>query len=267
VKKIIRILQTAIKYLIYLLRAKNRHGIHSPFVYEFNSRILNDKTQYPEYGIVEKQRNLLFRNPNLVEVIDFGAGKNRSGYSTHLRRVKDIAARAGIPVKYGRLLHRIVRHYKPSVLLEMGTSLGISSMYQASASPESTFLAMEGCATTASFAEENLKAIGLKNAQFTVGRFDVVLPGLLSQTRIIDFAFIDGNHTYEATIRYFNELLKHAGNESIYIFHDIHWSSDMEKAWAEIKKHEQVMVTIDLFFMGLVFFRKELSPQHFILRF
>lgn len=262
-----RSIQLAFRYLAYRLHARNRHGVHSPFVYDFNCNVLNDKTVYPEYLIVEKQRSQLLRNPNLIEVIDFGAGKSRIGYSTHLRRVKDIAARAGIPVKYGRLLHRIVRYVKPSVILEMGTSLGISSMYQSSAAPGSRFLGMEGCASTAEFALSNLKAIGAEDIHLTMGNFDKVLPGLLKQTGVIDLAFIDGNHTKTATLNYFKQLLKHAGNESVFIFHDIHWSAEMEQAWEEIKKHEKVMITIDLFFMGLVFFRKELSRQHFILRF
>ncbi len=264
---IIRSIFIAFRYLIYLAKARTRHGIHSPFVFDFINYVLHDSRDYPGYKIVEKQRSLLFRNPNLIEIIDFGAGKGRIGYSTHLRRVKDIAARAGIPVKYGRLLHRIVLYFKPKVMLEMGTSLGISTMYQSSAAPDSLFLAMEGCASTAEFAITNLNAVGSTNARFTVGNFDIVLPGLLSQTAIIDYAFIDGNHTKEATLRYFGQLVKHAGNNSVYIFHDIHWSAEMEQAWNEIKNHEKVIITIDLFHMGLVFFRKELSRQHFIIRF
>ncbi|MFH1120456.1 MAG: class I SAM-dependent methyltransferase [Bacteroidota bacterium] len=264
---IIRPIFIALRYLEYRYRAKTRHGIHSPFIFDFIDKVVLDRNEHPGYQIVEKQRRLLFRNPNLIEVIDFGAGKGRIGYSTHLRRVKDIAARAGIPVKYGRLLHRIVLHFKPKILLEMGTSLGISTMYQSSAAPDSRFLAMEGCASTAEFAITNLKAIGSSDAHFTVGNFDIVLPGLLRQTGIIDYAFIDGNHTKEATLKYFSQLVKHAGNDSVYIFHDIHWSDEMEQAWEVIKEHKQVSTTIDLFNMGLVFFRRELSRQHFIIRF
>lgn len=264
---IVRIIQISFRYLTYLSRAKTRHGIHSPFVYDFIDKVLNDKTAYPEYNLVEEQRRKLLRNGNLIEIIDFGGSKSRIGYSTHLRRVKDIAAKAGIQVKYGRLLHRIVRYFKPSTMLEMGTSLGISTMYQASAAPTAKFLAMEGCASTVEYAVKNLKAINIPEVYFTVGNFDKVLPGLLQKTGVIDYAFIDGNHTKKATLNYFVQLMQHAGNNSVYIFHDIHWSADMEQAWEEIKKQENVTVTIDLFFMGLVFFRKELSRQHFILRF
>jgi predicted O-methyltransferase YrrM len=256
-----------LRYFIYLLRAKNRHGIHSPFVYEFVCKVLNDKAEYIEYKMVEKQRSLLLRNPNTVEIIDFGTGKGKAGYSTHLRKVKEIAARSGIPVKYGRLLHRMVKYFKPKVLLEMGTSVGISSMYQVSAAPNSTFLALEGCASTAEFAANNLRILGASAVEFSVGNFDIVLPGLLKQTGVIDFAFIDGNHTKKGTLNYFHRLEKHAANDSVYVFHDIHWSSEMEEAWEEIKKHESVRLTIDLFFMGIVFFRRELGRQHFIIRF
>lgn len=255
------------RYLVYLFRSKNRHSIHSPFVYDFVCKVLNDKTEYPEYKQVEKLRTQLFRNPNTVEIIDFGAGKGRASYSTHLRRVKDIASKSGIPVKYGRLLHRIVRYFRPKVMLEMGTSVGISSMYQVAAAPGSTFLALEGCASTAEFAASNLNAVGAHAVEFNVGNFDVVLPVLLKQTGVIDYAFIDGNHTKKGTLNYFHRLEKHAANDSVFIFHDIHWSSEMEDAWEMIKKHDSVRLTIDLFFMGIVFFRRELGRQHFIIRF
>lgn len=257
----------ASRYISYRLKAKTRHGIHSPFVFDFVSNVLNDKSEHPEYQQVEKLRGLLLRNPNLVEVIDFGAGKGRAKYSTSLRRVKDIAARSGIPVKQGRLLHRMVKYYKPKVILEMGTSVGISSMYQISAAPDSTFLAMEGCASTAEFAEKNLKALGATATEFIVGNFDVVLPDLMKRTGVIDFAFIDGNHTKKGTLSYFNRLEKHAANDSVFVFHDIHWSPEMEEAWETIRKHESVRVSIDLFWMGIVFFRRELGRQHFIIRF
>ena len=41
----------------------------------------------------------------------------------------------------------------------------------------------------------------------------------------------------------------------------------MEAAWEEVKKHPRVTVTIDLYDMGLVFFRQEQTPQHFRLRY
>jgi hypothetical protein len=41
----------------------------------------------------------------------------------------------------------------------------------------------------------------------------------------------------------------------------------MEEAWAAIKADNMVKVTIDMFHMGIVFFKKELTKQHFNIRF
>ena len=81
-------------------------------------------------------------------------------------------------------------------------------------------------------------------------------------------AYVDGNHRYEPTIRYFQLLLSHAHNDTILIFDDIHWSAEMEKAWKEIQQHPSVRCTVDLFYLGFVFLRDEFKvPQHFVVRF
>jgi hypothetical protein len=41
----------------------------------------------------------------------------------------------------------------------------------------------------------------------------------------------------------------------------------MENAWEQIKKHPKTTVTIDLFFVGIVFIKSELSKEHFTIRF
>ena len=41
----------------------------------------------------------------------------------------------------------------------------------------------------------------------------------------------------------------------------------MEEAWNEIKNHEKVRVSIDLFKMGLIFFKKELSYEQYVIKF
>lgn len=256
-----------LRFLTYRLKGKTKHAVHSPFVYDFICNVLEDKTVYPEYKTVEQQVIRLKRNPNSIETVDFGARRGRTGYTTKLRRVKEIAATTGIPRKYGRLLFRIVKYFNPGTMLELGTSAGISTMYQAIAAPSATFKTIEGCASTAALAQESLNSAGCSNVSLVMGNFDKELPETLGSLLKVDYAFIDGNHTYEATVNYFGEIAAKSGNDTLLIFHDIHWSSEMEKAWEEIIKHPGVTVTIDLFDMGLVFLRRELSRQHFVIRF
>jgi predicted O-methyltransferase YrrM len=84
----------------------------------------------------------------------------------------------------------------------------------------------------------------------------------------VDLAFIDANHRKKPTLTYFNELLKKITGNAIIIFDDIHWSAGMEAAWNEIKQHPSVMLTVDLFYFGIIFFRPEFKvKQHFRIRF
>jgi predicted O-methyltransferase YrrM len=260
-------LRILLRYLNYRLKAKTKHAVHSPFVFDFICNVLEDKNVYPQYKNVEQQVIRLKRNPNSIETVDFGSRRGRTGYTTRLRKVKEIAATTGISRKYGRLLFRIVKYFNPEYILELGTSTGISTMYQAIAAPSAVFKTIEGCASTAALAQESLHAAGCSNVSLAMGNFDKVLPETLGSLRRVDHAFIDGNHTYEATVNYFGEIASKAGNDTLLIFHDIHWSAEMEKAWEEIIKHPRVTVTIDLFNMGLVFFRRGLSRQHFIIRY
>lgn len=256
-----------LKYITYRLKSKTKHAVHSPFVFDFITQVLEDQTHYREYKTVEKHVRRLRHNRNSIETVDFGARKGRMSYTTSFRRVQEIAKTNGIPRKYGRLLFRIVRYFKPASMLELGTSVGISTMYQALGAPEAAFTTIEGCASTGELAQKSFDATGCKNVNLVMGNFDIVLSKTLAGFQKMDYAFIDGNHAYKPTMNYFRQIEPYMQNNGLLIIHDIHWSKDMEKAWEEVCRHPRVTVTIDLFFMGLVFFRKELSKQDFIIRY
>ncbi|HAH58880.1 MAG: class I SAM-dependent methyltransferase [Lentimicrobium sp.] len=262
-----KILFMAWRYLCFLMKAKTRHAVHSPFVYDFITKVLEDHSHYKDYDIIERQVRVLRRNHNIIETVDFGAVSGKPGYVTRFRKVNQIALQAGISRRQGRLLYRIVAYYKPENIIELGSSVGISTMYQAKANPKSKMKSIEGCASTAAYAQESIQAVNAKNVSFLLGRFEHMLPRAFEDMSSVDYAFVDGNHSYAPTLEYFNQLLPKVNNESILVFHDIHWSRDMERAWKTIQSSSEVILTIDLFFMGLVFFRKELTPQHFMLRF
>jgi len=240
--------------------------MHSPFVFEFITKVLNDKTKYPAYQQVEDLRKQLLKDQSLLTVEDFGAGSTID--KTNQRTIASIAKNAAKPAKFGQLLYRIVKHYQPRTILEVGTSLGITTSYLSLAKPEARLTTMEGATTIAAAARQNFKTLELQNIFIEEGNFDQTLSSVISQLSFIDFAFIDGNHRRDATERYFNQLLQATHNNSILIFDDIHWSKEMEQAWETIRQHSSVRCTIDLFFIGIVLFRQEFKgKQHFIIRF
>lgn len=258
----------AVKYLHYYLNASNSkgHGMHSPFVFEFITKVLNDKIKYPAYQQVEELRKQLLKDKSIVTIEDFGAG-SKAG-KNNKRSIASIVKNAAKPKKYGQLLYRIVRYYQPRNVLELGTSLGITTSYFSLAKPDAKLITMEGAAAIAATARQNFTTLNLQNIFIQEGNFDQTLASVISGPSSIDFAFIDGNHRREPTERYFNQLLQATHNNSILIFDDIHWSKEMEDAWGTIKQHPSVRCTIDLFFIGIVLFRQEFKEkQNFSVRF
>jgi predicted O-methyltransferase YrrM len=261
--------QLALKYLQYWLTASNGkgHGVHSPFVFEFIKNVLNDKREFDCFRYIESLRKELKNNNTEISVPDFGAGSRIQ--LNNKRKISAISKSSLKPKKYSQLLFRIVHHYKPKNILELGTSLGITTLYLAFANPAAKIITMEGAPEIAAKAKQNFKQLNLSNIKIIEGNFDEILPLTINnELSAIDFAFIDGNHRKQPTLNYFNQLIKLSTQSTIFIFDDIHWSADMEEAWNEIKQHKSVTLTIDLFFIGIVFFRTEQKTnEHFTIRF
>ena len=260
--------QLAKKYIHYYLTASNGkgHGVHSPFVFYFISKILNDKKQYECYTAMERQRQQLLENTGIIAVEDFGAGS--AVMKSNKRVIKNIARSSLKPKKFARLLFRIVQCYQPANILELGTSLGITSSYLAKGNERGKVFTCEGSSAIAAIAEKNFEQLQIKNIRLTQGNFAITLQPLLNKIGKVDLAFIDGNHRKEPTLEYFSTLLNHSTSSTILIFDDIHWSEEMEAAWKEIQQHTSVTLTIDLFFIGLVFINPDFKvKQHFIIRF
>ncbi|MBK6938031.1 MAG: class I SAM-dependent methyltransferase [Chitinophagaceae bacterium] len=256
------------KYLHYYFTSLNSkgHGTHSPFVFDFITKVLNDKTVYPEYSAVESLRKRLLRDKTVINIEDFGAGSSVS--KTNSRTIASVAKHAAKLPKPGQLLFRMVKKYQPKNILELGTSLGITTSYLSLAKPDATVTTIEGANAIAGVATKNFEDLGLKNIHLTEGNFDNSLPSVVSNLSSVDFVFIDGNHRQEPTERYFSEILPFLQNDSIVVFDDIRWSREMEAAWAHIKDHDKVRCTIDLFFLGIVLIKDEFrEKQNFSVRF
>ncbi len=261
-------LQLAHKYIHYYLTASNGkgHGIHPPFVYDFVINVLSNKKQYAAYQQVEQLRSYLLANNRVIEVEDFGAGSVTK--ATAQRSIASICSNAAKPKKYAQLLYRIVAYYNATTIIELGTSLGISTSYMAMAAQFGKVITCEGSTSIALQAKKNFAKLCLNNITVLQGEFETSYSKALQECKSIDILFIDGNHQYEPTIAYFEKALPYLHQNSIIIFDDIHWSKPMEAAWHKIKQHELVSETVDLFFIGICFFRKEQkAKQHFIVKF
>ena len=254
-----------IRYIKYLLKSKNHHAIHSPFVFDLVTNIIYKKTSTNKTTEIESLRMSLCENNKLISVKDFGAGSNIN--KNKERKIKDIAKNSSKNKKFGELLYRIVKYFKPTEIFELGTSFGISTLYLSKANSNSNITTFEGCKESAKIAIENFKKLDCTNIDTIVGEFGETFSKKLAEKSNVNMVFIDGNHSEDATIRYFEESIKYSDQKTILIFDDIHWSSGMEKAWDYIKKSQKTRVTVDLFFVGLVFLDQKLSKENFIIRF
>nr|WP_233164203.1 class I SAM-dependent methyltransferase [Snuella sedimenti] len=244
----------------FLLRSTNQHGVHSPFVYQLVTQCFYDKTKYSAYQTIKNYKSALSKNKQRITVTDLGAGSHVDKHPE--RSIASIAKYAGTSTKRARLLYRLAKHLDCSNILELGTSLGIATQALSLANPKACITSIEGCPSIANFSKKQLQNVG--NIKIIQEDFSKQLQDLPPHT--FDLVFFDGNHQKDATLSYFENLLPTAHNDSLFIFDDIYWSEDMTEAWNTIKQHPKVTVSIDTFYWGLVFFRKEQAKEHFNIR-
>ncbi len=217
------------------------------------------------YDRVETLRETMLQDNRLLQVTDLGAGSKM--LKQQQRKVKAIARSSAKTAKYGQLLFRLVNYLQPQTIFDLGTSLGITTSYLGEARKEAAIYTFEGCPNIAKVACENFSQLGLKQVQLIMGNLSDTLEEQLQQIPQLDFAFFDGNHRYTPTMQYFNTCLKKKQEYSLFVIDDIYWSGEMKRAWQEIKQHPQVMQTVDLYHIGLVFFRTTQPKEHFTLNF
>ena len=255
-------LQQVLRFLRFYFSAHTRYNVHSPFVFAFTEAVLEDERWFYAFGEWEALRRFLLKDGTKIPITDFGAGSQVS--MSKERSLASLARYSANRPRTCQMLFRIVDLYKPKRMVELGTSLGISTGYQAAAALRAQFVTIEGCPSVARFAAKNFELMKVGHVRLVQGRFEDRLPGLLDELREVDYVFFDGNHRKEPTLQYFETCLAHAHARSVFVFDDIHWSKGMEEAWASIQNHPKVTLTIDLYFFGVVFFRPEQqAKEHF----
>ncbi|WP_397362206.1 O-methyltransferase [Olleya sp. R77988] len=249
-------------YLKFLKSATNQHGVHSPFVYDLVTKCFYDKTKHTDYTIIKTYINTLSNNTNTIEVTDLGSGSQV--FKSNTRPISKLAKVAGSSFKEVKLLYRLSQYFQFNSILELGTSLGIATQALALGNPKAKLTTIEGCPNISKFTKQSFNNFNLKNCEILTGDFSNIIQTLTSNS--YDLIYFDGNHQKEATLHYFEALLKTKHNNSVFVFDDIYWSKDMTDAWQVIKQHPQVTVTIDTYNFGFVFFRKEQVKEHFKIR-
>ena len=218
-------------YLRYLWQRKSEYSIHSPFVYEFMRKVVNDKGSNRDYDTIYRIARLLDKRKHI---------------HYNLR-------------KQSRLLYRMVRYFEPDSVVSFGK---VSALNTAA-------MALGHLQTQVHLEEsddflETLNSMGVDNVsliqpeEFDSVRFKRLNTG---------FVFFSRDSFEEDTWDYLADCLNYKTSDSVFIFEGIHHNRDMEDAWEEIKANEDVSVTFDLYCVGMVFFREGIEKQDFVLKY
>ncbi len=247
------------QFLRFYWRAVTKYQLHSPVVFDLAQALVHDRRWYYAFSDIEAIRRQMLRNDAMLQFTDFGAGE-ASG-TVPLRRV---ARRSASSPQQGRRLFRLAHWVQPKSMLELGTSIGIGTMYLASAAREARFITLEGAADCAAVAQSNLASLGLPHVEVRSGEFGTTLATALADSSPVDLVYLDGNHRRAATLGYFEQCLAAAHARTVFVFDDVYWSAEMTLAWTEIQNHPRVTTTVDFFDLSLAFINPDFRErQHF----
>lgn len=252
-------------YLHHWLHALNEHSLQAPFVYDLYCNIIKNDQLLPAFQPIEAVRHRLLRCSDQVAISNLGSPSRVSTRAT--RSVRSVARHGLSSPKFGRLLYRLATYNSSKYLLELGTSLGITTLYLATARPSASVYTLEGGEEIANRAEEVFREQNHANIHLVRGNIDHTLSELLQRMPRVDFAYLDANHRYAPTVAYFEQVVAKTNARSIVVVDDIYWSGEMQRAWRHIRQHPAVTLTIDLFDAGLVFFTPLSVRQDYVLMF
>ncbi len=222
--------------------------MHSPFVFSLLTNVIYNKNEYYSFQKIEKVREELLSSKKRINI-------------------SKIEEQHTLPSKYSQLLFRLVNHFMPPQIIELGTSFGISAAYMASANSENSIITIEKDRERAEIAKLNFKQLKLKNIEQKTGHVDAILKAIVANNQNLTFVCFDGHHCKQDVLNYFYLCVEKATEESVFVFENMYLSPELKEAWNKIKNDNRVTVTLDLFFIGIVFFRKTQVKQHFVIKF
>ncbi len=244
------------EFISFYIRARTKHHVDSPFIFDFISSVLENTGGFREREEIESLRKDLLGDETPIRYEVLGAPSQMK--FRHFT-IGSMARTSLAPPREALVLHHLVRQYQPTSGLELGTSFGITTLYQHFANPEMTLISIEGNQSVYEKAHWiiNNMCKADKAPQLVSGLFDDCLEPALNRLGKLDYAFIDGDHRYEKLLLNYQRIKPHLHSGSIVAIHDIHWSNGMIRAWKEISSDPAVKVALDLWHTGILFYRSE----------
>ncbi len=252
----------SLKYLQHWLSAghRNGHGIHSPYLYNLvRNAIFNKAGLRVPAEILMWHRELKKRKEKLL-IREFGAGSRYT--SIDQRTVAGMVKHASVSERQGALLFRLCSWYRPELVIEFGTGLGISTGYLAAGAKGARVLTIEGNPVKHAFSAREFPETLSERVEFIRGSFDDHLERMIEKAGERTIVFIDGDHRYGPTVEKVNRFLKEKYTSLMFLLDDLYWSEEMEAAWKKCYDHSGVDISIDLFRLGLLIRQPGIEKQH-----
>jgi predicted O-methyltransferase YrrM len=236
----------------------DKHGVEGKQVTQALIKSLNSENTPEEkllFETLDQFREDLYADKRLINFEEIG--------SNEVMTVAEVAKRAASPEIWTRFFYQLTKSKNIVKVLEIGTNLGVSGQYFIKAlknKKKSKFITLEGVKGLCEIADQRLTTIS-NDQDFEVihGLYDQTLISEINKEIHFNLLFIDGNHRYDATLKYFELLKKNIADRALVIFDDIHWSEGMRKAWQEIITQRGIVFSVDFFKLGIIIFDSKQS--------
>ncbi|MEQ9404965.1 MAG: hypothetical protein RIM99_15340 [Cyclobacteriaceae bacterium] len=249
---------TFLSYLSFLKKAKGPHSLHSPFVFTLYKEVIKPSSHF-RLKKIEGLRRSLRNNHQLIDAIDFKTNTSKR------KTLSSIAGSSLSSAKFSAFLHLLINHLHSNIILETGTSLGINTLYLATAGGTKT-VTIEGSIILAELAKKQFERMGASDILIESGDVNKIFQSVVVRHEP-DFVFLDADHRGATILNQVEILLQNEMKPRCIVIHDIYWSKDMNETWKRLVKDERFNLTIDIFQAGLIFSGKNMEKQHFTLRF
>ena len=240
-------------FLQHWFRSRRWDSFHSPYLFKLFTYCCDDQNDFRDFDVIEEKRKSLLRSGDKIHRIDYGTGSDKLNPLAE-EQISKIANRSlSLPFQC-RFLYRLMIFMKSKVILEFGTSLGITASYMAKGSIASKVITVEGDPALSKRANEIFNDLEIGNIQMVNSTFEDYLRDGLKEIESIDFLFLDGNHKSGPLISYYLSLKPKFNTNTIVMVDDIYWSKDMEEGWSVLINMAEVTQSVDCFHFGLLFF-------------
>lgn len=248
-------------FIKFYWAAETKFRVDSPFLFQFVTQVLEGGQETPYYTDLKLLRRHILQDHTKINLTPMGAGSKVASKGSS--SVAKVARSSLSSPSQQSLLFRLVHTYQPTTILELGTSLGLSAIYQQLGNPNAECISIEGRSEIYELAlqvVDTFKPLERKPL-LILGTFDDLLPDALAKLGSLDYLFIDGDHRGEALLTYYQSCLPFLHEQSVVVIHDIYWSKDMQRGWQTLTKRPEISVAINLFHMGILFFRPDIKEK------